>query len=124
MSSAEEGQAYQTPTKNVASMPSAEEAIDSTPSTVATFQSIKSAEDRKMAATGEPSTYGPPSTRASRSTDDEAIAHMRIEEEVANSMLADKEMEKQKKYKRPTLARMSKRLFGARKKKVAKKYHV
>jgi hypothetical protein len=114
-------EAIQTPTRNVASLPSAAEAVDSTPSTVATFQSIQSAEDRKMAATSGPPTYGPPSTRAVRSRDDEAIAHMRIDEEVANNMLADKEMEKQKSYKRPTLARISKRLFGGRKKKVNKK---
>jgi hypothetical protein len=117
--------AYHTPTKNVASMPSAAEAIDSTPSTVATFQSIKSAEDRKMAAAVDPSTYGPPPTRASRSTDNvEVVAHMRMEEEIANSMLADKQMEKQKTYKRPALARLSKRLFGGKKKKVSKKYEV
>jgi hypothetical protein len=122
--------ALRTPTKNVASMPSAAEAIDSTPSTVATFQSIQSAEDRKMAATGEPSTYGPPSTRVGRSTivhtsqDDEAIAHVRIDEEIANSMLADREMERTKTYKRPALARMSKRLFGGKKKKAAKKFEI
>jgi hypothetical protein len=115
--------ALQTPTKNVSSMPSAAEAMDSTPSTVATFQSIKSAEDKKMAATGEPFIYGPPSTRVARSTsvhtspDDEAIAHVRIDEEIASSMLADMEMERRKTYKRPALARMSKRLFGGKRKK-------
>jgi hypothetical protein len=46
---------------------------------------------------------------------------MRIDEEVANNMLADKEMEKQQSYKRLTLARISKRLFGWREKKVNKK---
>jgi hypothetical protein len=118
--------ALETPTKNVASMPSPEKDIDSTPSTVATLQSIKSAEDRKMAATGEPSTYGPPSTRAVKSTspDDEAIAHVRIDEEIANSMLADTQMERKKTYKRPALARMSKRLFGGRKKKGNTKYEI
>jgi hypothetical protein len=117
-------EAPETPTPNGASMPSAAEAIDSTPSTIATLQSIKSAEDRKMAATTEPPTYGPPSTRSARSTstDDEAIAHTRIDEEVANNMLADKEMEQQTSYKRPALARMSKRLFGGRKRKVNKKF--
>jgi hypothetical protein len=125
---------FQTPTKNVASMPSpsAAEAMDSTPSTVATFQSMKSAEDKKMAATGEPSTYGPPSTRPARSTsipahttsDDEAIANVRIDEEIANSMLADTEMDRKKTYTRPTLARMSKRLFGGKKKKGDKKFEI
>jgi hypothetical protein len=118
-------EATQTPTRNVAFLSSAAEAIDSTPSTVATFQSIQSAEDRKKAATNGPPTYGPPLTRAARSTDDEAIAHMRIDE-VANNMVADKasgwEMEEQKSYKRPTLARISKRLFGGRKKKINKKF--
>jgi hypothetical protein len=96
--------------------------MDSTPSTVATFQSIKSAEDKKMAATGDPSTYGPPSTRVSRSTsvntipDDESVAHVRIDEEIANSMLADTEMERRITYKRPALARMSKQHSGGKRK--------
>jgi hypothetical protein len=102
-------------------MPSAAEAIDSTPSRLATFQSVKSAQDKKMAATAEPSTYSPPSTRAARSTttDDEAIAHVRIDEDIVNSMLADLEMERKKTYKRPALARMSKSLFGWKKEKVS-----
>jgi hypothetical protein len=108
-------EAPQTP--NNASMPSTAEAMDSTPATVASFESIKSTEDRKMAATIESPTHGPPSTRSARSTD-----RTRIDEEVANHMLADKEMGQQKSYKRPALARMSKRLFGGRKKKVNKQF--
>jgi hypothetical protein len=39
-------------------------------------------------------------------------------------MLADTEMERKKTYKRPALARMSKRLFGGKKKKCVKKFEI
>jgi hypothetical protein len=75
-----------------------------------------------MAATGDPSTYGPPSTRVfkvyqcKRIPDDESVLCVRIDEEIANSMLADTEMERRKTYKRPALARMSKQHSGGKRK--------
>lgn len=144
---------FETPPPKAASAPygSAAAAIDSTPSTVATFQSNRSDDDRKMPSTVatfqanrsaddrkmpaaiavdgvQTSTIrGPPSTRSVQIPYEEAIARMRnadaqarIDEEAATNVLFELKM-KQKRYKRPVLARMSQRLFGERVKKTKKK---